>query len=357
MPLALSSDRGPVNYRAHAHKAIRLVVEAALLCLVLLIALALWNVAVWKWQQIHVHVPGSFYNVEGRQMRLYCTGDGSPAIVIETGLGSTSTGWLLVQEKLSALTRVCTYDRSGLGWSEPRPRPRDAEAIERQLHALLDLGGVQRPIVLVGHSAGGLYNREYAREFPAEVAALVFVDSATPEQMDELPGFRAQYENDKRAAPRELWTDRLRVWSGLERLMGNCHSKVDKGFEKYAALYDAKECRPDYVDGDLGEFMDLEATLNEARRFTSFGNKPVLVLSADPTHKHRSPRGDAEAPIWNREQERLKSLSPQSWRVIAGGAGHTIFKDRQELVVDQLTLLINYLRKGPAPPFGTTTTQ
>jgi pimeloyl-ACP methyl ester carboxylesterase len=290
-------------------------------------------------------------------MRLYCTGTGSPAIVIETGLGSTSTGWMLVQEKLSALTRVCTYDRSGLGWSEPRPRPRDAEVIVRELHTLLDLGTVQRPVVLVGHSAGGLYDRVYARKFPDEVAGMVFVDSATPEQMSELPGFREHYESDKRQVPVALWTDRLRVWSGVERLIGTCHSDVDKGFEKYAELYDAKECRPEYVDGDFNEFLDLETTLSEAARLTSFGNKPVLILSSDPDHKGPHGRNAEQATIWDREQERLKSLSPLSWRVIARGSGHTVFKDRQDLVVDQITLLLRYLRGGPAPPFGNTSTQ
>ena len=352
-----SSAHGPSKIRLIARKVVRFALEAAALCLILLVALAVWNLAVVCWQGTHVTVPGSFYYVDGRQMRLDCTGTGAPTVVIETGLGSTSTGWLLVQEKLSALTRVCTYDRSGLGWSEPRPRPRDAEAIVQQLHSLLDLGSVQRPIVLVGHSAGGLYDRVYAREFPSEVAALVFVDSATPEQMDELPGFRAQYEKDKRLAPLQLWIDRLRVWSGVDRLIGNCHNVPDKGFEKYAELYDAKECRLDYVDTDLGEFMDLEATLNEAAQVTSFGDKPVLILSADPDHTGKHGHTAAQSSIWDHEQESLKSLSPNSWRVIARGSGHTIFKDRQDVVLTQLTLLIDYLRGGPAPPFGTTTTQ
>lgn len=326
-------------------------------CLLFVLVLALWNLAVVHWEQAHIKLPGAFYSVEGRQMHLYCSGAGSPTIVIETGVGSTSLGWYLVQERLSALTRVCTYDRSGLGWSEPRDGPQDSETIARRLHILLNAAGAPRPLLLVGHSGGGLYIREYTREFPDEVAGLVFVDSSSPQQMDELPGFRAGYEDDMRHATRDQWVDRLRVWSGWERLMGRCQGGANKGFEKYADLYDAKECRPGYVDTDFPGYRDFEAAAMQAGRLTSVGNKPVLVLSKDTHREGMDPEGVAEAPFWDREQEELKSLSPQSWRIIARGSGHTIFKERTDLVVDQVALLVKYLRGGPSPPFGSTTTQ
>jgi pimeloyl-ACP methyl ester carboxylesterase len=326
-------------------------------CLVFVLGISIWNLAVVHWQQAHINLPGAFYSVEERQMHLYCSGAGSPTIVIETGVGSTSLGWYLVQERLSALTRVCTYDRSGLGWSEPRDGPQDGETIVRRLHILLNEAGIPRPLLLVGHSGGGLYIREYTRQFPTDVAGLVFVDSSSPDQMDELPGFRADYEDDMRHATRDHWIDRLRVWSGWERLMGRCQGGASKGFEKYADLYDAKECRPGYVDTDFPGYRDFEAAARQAARLTNVGNKPVLVLSKDTHRSGMEPSAVAEAPYWDREQEELKAISPESWRVIARGSGHTIFKDRQDLVVDQITLLVNYLRGGPAPPFGNTTTQ
>jgi pimeloyl-ACP methyl ester carboxylesterase len=343
--------------RSFAHKVVLATGIAGAACLLFVLALALWNLAVVQWQQSHITLPGALYSVEGRQMHLYCSGDGSPTIVIETGVGSTSLGWYLVQERLSGLTRVCTYDRSGLGWSEPRDGPQDAETIVRRLHILLNEAGIPRPLLLVGHSGGGLYIREYTRQFPAEVAGLVFVDSSSPRQMDELPGFRAGYEDDMRHATRDHWIDRLRVWSGWERLMGHCQGGASKGFEKYADLYDAKECRPEYVDTDFPGYRDFEAAAKQAARLTNVGSKPVLVLSKDVNRSAMEPSAVAEARYWDREQEELKALSSESWRVIARGSGHTIFKDRQDLVVDQITLLVNYLRGGPSPPFGSTTTQ
>lgn len=357
LPIADEPKPAPTKGRSLPRRIGLVLGTTAGACLVFVLALSIWNLAVVHWQQAHINLPGSLHSVEGRQMRLYCSGAGSPTIVIETGVGSTSLGWYLVQERLSPLTRVCTYDRSGLGWSEPREGPQDSETIVRLLHTLLDQAGVPRPLLLVGHSGGGLYIREYTREFPDEVAGLVFVDSSSPRQLDEIPGFRASYEDDMRHATRDLWIDRVRVWSGWERLVGNCKGRPDEGFEKYADLYDAKECRPRYVDTDFPGYRDFAAAAEQAGRLTSVGNKPVLVLSKDTQRSGMKPSAVAEAPYWDREQEELKSLSPQSWRIIARGSGHTIFKERADLVVEQLTLLVNYLRGGPAPPFGTTTRQ
>jgi pimeloyl-ACP methyl ester carboxylesterase len=139
-----------------AASAIRIVL---VLLLLLLLTFSLWNLAVARRQHVHNPVPGNFYSVEGRQMHLYCSGTGWPTIVIEAAAGANSLGWQGVQSKLSPLTRICTYDRAGHGWSQPRPGPRDAETIVRELHELLDQAGVQRPLVLTGHSAGGLYIR------------------------------------------------------------------------------------------------------------------------------------------------------------------------------------------------------
>ena len=344
--------------RSFRQNAAHLAAIAVGVCLLFLLALSLWNLGVTKWQHAHNPVPGAFYSVDGRQMHLYCSGAGSPTVVIEAGLGSDWLGWQVVQPKLSEVTRVCTYDRSGLGWSELRSGPRDAETIARQLHALLDLAGVPRPIVIAGHSAGGLYVREYARQFPAEIAGAVLVDSSSPQQIDELPASRASYEAGKRSATSELWHDRLMVWSGWERLRGGCQETPGKGLQNMAGQYAAQTCRPMFVDGELGEYLDFETSAQQAARLTSFGKLPLLILSADPNVQDKSMSANAIAgrAVWDREQEELKSLSPLSWRVIARGSGHKIYQDRPELVLAQMSIVVNYLRGGQIPPFGSTAT-
>jgi pimeloyl-ACP methyl ester carboxylesterase len=99
--------------------------------------------------------PGKLYPVNGKPMHLYCTGEGTPTIVLEAGLGNDSLIWVKVQPPLSTTTRVCSYDRIGVGWTEAQEGGRDSNDVADRLHALLSEAGVRGPLVLVGHSIGG----------------------------------------------------------------------------------------------------------------------------------------------------------------------------------------------------------
>jgi pimeloyl-ACP methyl ester carboxylesterase len=223
---------------------------------------------------------------------------------------------------------------------------------------LLDKAGVKKPFVLVGHSAGGLYVREYAREFPTDIAGVALIEASSPRQIDELPGWRASYEEDKRDSKRELWKDRLRVWSGWERLIGQCRVAA-KNFPGWAGQYDAMACRPGYVDTDESELNYFEESSQQAERLRSFGHVPLLVITRDPNlrEKDMTPNEVAQIPIWDGEQEASKSLSPLSWRVIARDSGHRVPIERPDVVIAELTGLIDFLRGGPPPPFGSTATK
>ena len=76
--------------------------------------------------------PGALFDVGGHHLHLACTGQGSPTVVLETGLGATSSAWALVQPAVASSTRACAYDRAGLGWSQAGPQPRDARANQRR---------------------------------------------------------------------------------------------------------------------------------------------------------------------------------------------------------------------------------
>ena len=356
----MKSQAEPIHSgrRSFGRSAVRLAAISAAICVFLLLALSLWNLAAAKWQHERNPVPGSFYAVEGLQMHIDCSGTGSPAVVMEAAASAPWSLWRKVQPELSQITRVCSYDRAGHGWSEPREGPRDAETIVRELHSLLDKAKVKRPFVLAGHSAGGLYVREYAREFPTDVAGVALIDSSSPRQIDELPGFRASYEEDKQDAKRELWEDRLRVWSGWQRLLGRCQV-LAKDFPGWAGQYNAMACRPDYVDTDESELNYFEESSKQAGRLTSFGHLPLLVITRDPDLRKEgmTPRGIAQIPVWEGEQEASKSLSPLSWRVVARNSGHMVPLDRPDVIIAEITHLIDYLRGGPAPPFGSTATK
>jgi pimeloyl-ACP methyl ester carboxylesterase len=343
------------GHRSFGRSVARVAAISAAFCVLLLLTLSLWNLVMAKWQHAHSPVPGNFYTVEGLQMHIDCSGTGSPAVVMEAAASAPWSLWRKVQPELSQITRVCSYDRAGHGWSEPRKGSRDAEMIVRELHSLLDKAGMKGPFVLAGHSAGGLYVREYAREFPAEVAGVALIESSSPQQLDEVPGFRASYEQDKRDAKRKLWEDRLRVWSGWERLLGHCHVPA-KDFPGWAGQYNAMACRPDYVDTDESELSYFEESFKQAGRLVSLGSIPLLVISRDPNLQRAgmTERQMSQQPVLAREQEAFKSLSPLSWRVIARNSGHMVPLDRPDVIVAEITRLVDYIRGGATPPFGST---
>src|SRR5687768_3655967 len=120
--------------------------------------------------------PGRLVDVGGHRLHIWCTGAGTPEVILETGLGGSSVDWGFVQPQVARFTRVCSYDRAGLGYSDPGPSPRTARRIARELHALLDRSGITEPLVLAGASSGGLSMRVFATEHPERARGLVLID-------------------------------------------------------------------------------------------------------------------------------------------------------------------------------------
>src|ERR687893_3305360 len=141
--------------------------------------------------------PGEMVDVGGYSLHINCVGQGSPTVVLDAGSGAMSASWVLVQREVSDTTRVCAYDRAGIGWSEMGPEPRDAKQISSELHALLTKAGIEGPYVLVGHSFGGLYMQTYAARYPDEVAGVALVESSHPDQFSYRQVARDSYEPQK----------------------------------------------------------------------------------------------------------------------------------------------------------------
>ncbi len=127
--------------------------------------------------------PGKLVEIGDRQLHIYCTGRGSPTVILEAPAAGMSAAWGWVQPAVSRQTRTCSYDRAGLGWSEAGDTPYDPSAVPDQLHALLERSGEPMPYVMVGEGLGAAFATMYASRFGADVAALVLIDppSATPE--------------------------------------------------------------------------------------------------------------------------------------------------------------------------------
>jgi pimeloyl-ACP methyl ester carboxylesterase len=301
--------------------------------------------------------PGKLYSVDGYQMHLYCTGAGAPTIVLEAGLGNDFAIWDLVQPKLSQLTQVCSYDRAGVGWSDPRPGPRDSDSIADQLHGLLSVAQVKEPVVLMGHSVAGLHLRAYASRYPGEVAGMVLVDPSTPEQLERLP---PEIIEMQRQSIRQLaWFQPL-ITLGIARLLRQCGDTPPRGMEGHPDWYRAdNDCSPAYLPAIRGEMAGVETSAREVRHTGPFGDLPILIFSQDPDVKQPGLTEEVRARMsaaWFGLHEDLKRLSTRTRRIVAKGSTHYIQVDRPDLLNREVPLFIRQIR-GELQPVGYGSTQ
>src|ERR1700686_1083054 len=168
-----------------------LLIGLAALILTLAFVGAIYQVIATRLAEREYPPPGRLVDVGGYRLHIHCSGpegaSGGPTVIMDAGIGECSLGWGLVQPEIAKFARVCTYDRAGLGWSDPAPTPRTSRQIVSDLHALLTNAGIGPPYVMVGHSFGGLNARLYASQFPEDVAGMVLVNSAHEDYPIRLP--------------------------------------------------------------------------------------------------------------------------------------------------------------------------
>lgn len=120
--------------------------------------------------------PGRLVDVGGRRLHVVTTGGDGPTVLLESGIAASSLSWAHVLPRVAAFARACAYDRAGLGWSDPDPRPRTLQRIVEDLDAVVSKMGLPPPYVLVGHSFGCFVVCAFAARFPGRVSGLVLVD-------------------------------------------------------------------------------------------------------------------------------------------------------------------------------------
>jgi pimeloyl-ACP methyl ester carboxylesterase len=259
--------------------------------------------------------PGEMVDVGGHELHIHCAGRGSPTVVLEAASGATSAQWVRVQQQVSETTRVCAYDRAGMGWSEGGPQPRDARHVVGELHALLDGAGVEGPYVLAGHSYGGLYARAYADRYPEEVAGVALIESSHPDQFERLPEARESYEQTRRLFAVAPWLARI----GVVRLFGLSPAPPELP-ERQRAQIAALGPSARQVAATAAEFRATPESTDQARGPRSLGDKPLAVVSAGT-----QPRD------WLELQDELAALSTNSSHRVVEGADHvSVLYDRDD---------------------------
>jgi pimeloyl-ACP methyl ester carboxylesterase len=230
---------------------------------------------------------GRRIDVGGYRLHLECSGKGRVTVLMDAGLNMTTSTWNGVLPELSKITRVCVYDRAGLGDSDPGPQPRTSQLIVNELHTALTNAGVVGPYVLAGHSFGGLNMRLYANQYPKEVVGIVLIDASHEDQYERLASLMSPAEKEK----------------FLRHEGGGNTERVD-------ILASAKQV--------------LAAPVP---------NIPLVVLSAGQRGEKTSVQAQQ---VHDELQARLVTLTPQGRQIIAARSGHFIQDQQPDLVINAI---------------------
>ena len=291
-------------------------------------------------------VRGQLYNVNGHQMNIYCTGEGSPTVILEAGGVANSLWWYRVQEQLEGHNRVCAYDRAGQGWSEPASGSRDALTLVSELHSLLEQAGVPAPYVMVGHSFGAILTRIYAHQYPEQVSGLVLVDSGLliPKQFDSKSDFEG-WKSSNDILQALLWG---MTRFGVMRLILPGEFKQWGFPENIARELVALRSTNQVFDSDYAERLPARWALNEASASAEhLGKLPMVVLWA--TEGLNFSASDLER-LHGLQQE-IATYSTNSVSRLVEGADHgTILGKEQyaQQVTDAINDVIEAAQTGAA---------
>jgi pimeloyl-ACP methyl ester carboxylesterase len=264
--------------------------------------------------------PGEMVDVDGHLMHINCIGEGSPTLVLELGVGSSSFSWYDIHKELSGITRTCAYDRVGLGYSDPNNQPKRATDVAQRLHKLLGNAGIDGELVLVGWSAGGVYVREFYRQYPERVVGMVLVESSHEQQAKRLPkdaggGADPALRVAKHLAP-----------FGVIRLSGILEQRVasSRGSDEAKAYLSVTYHLSHGLDTVSQESDAFDLDINAEQPPVSLGNLPLVVLAA----------GKNEQKDRMQLQRELAALSTNSTLIVAEDSGHNIHADQPQLVFD-----------------------
>jgi pimeloyl-ACP methyl ester carboxylesterase len=284
---------------------------------------------------------GKIVSVGGLRMHIDCTGEGSPTVVLESGLGDSYVSWHKVQPQIAKFVRVCSYDRAGLGYSDPSSQPRTSRVIAGELHALLQAAGIAPPYVLVGHSMGGYDVRLFASLYRSEVTGVVLVDSSHPEQEDRFP---PELKNMQGTWRREAEFLEYTMPFGIPRLLGFCD---DDPWQR------AAECNWNSAREGAEEMAAFRESAAQTAATGALGNLPLVVLSHDPEKPSAELSPDLAKvtnDAWEKMQEELAHLSTSGTQAIAKNSAHYIQLDRPDAVIEAVHRVVDQAREAQTAP-------
>jgi len=285
----------------------------------------------------------------GRALNMRCSGEGLRTVLLEAGGNADSATWFRVQSLLAPQARVCAYDRAGYGFSDEGPLPRNLEADVADLAALVDAAGLQKPLVLVGHSLGSNIVRAYAQQHPQDVAALVLVDPPEQGAEAQLPaGWKQQGEAGR--AQRNAFLDACLAAAEAGTLdagegpLASClRAAPPWQSEAVAAATRAYKLKPAYWR-TLRSELDANTTIfaSPVPETESYGDLPLVVVAAPAAEMPGVPPEVAEVLQATREQThaRLAAASRNGRRVEVPDSSHDVQLDAPEAVAEAVASVL-----------------
>jgi len=293
--------------------------------------------------------PGDFVEVDGQKIHVNSTGENDVNVVILTGSGSFSADWMKIQKEVSNFARVITYDRPGYGWSSEHKTSRTSDQVVKELDSILSAKNVKGPIILVGHSLGGLYAQYYQDKHPDQVSGMILVDSRPPEFSNILP--LVSKEMDKMASSQTnmgMLLSRIGVVRLLTNSMTPDYVPEEIRDIRNAIGYQSKVFKA--MEDEAKYIQDLESKVSD---LPPIGDLPLTVIShgkevffLDPDDLDGEVKNEAEQvpQVWNELQEKTANRSSNSSLLIAKNSGHDIMLEEPEIVVESIRNMVELIQ-------------
>ena len=285
--------------------------------------------------------PGTLVDMGGYRLHLYCTGQGSPTVVLVGGAGDFWAIWDPIQRSIAESTRVCSYDRPGLGSSDSHPvMSPTADAHVTMLHQLLQNAQEEGPYIVVGHSIGGLIARKFAGNYPQETVGVVLVDSSVEGQFLALPS--SIIESNQSAGAIYSICQVLAPF-GVVRLLGLGDARAgafpvlseEAQAAIAAAFHQTRGCTALRAEGAMAD-----EPLTKGGPPVQLGDIPLIVITGNLVDVEQNPSLQWMQDIWLDIQAGLLQRSTNSTWVVAERSSHYVHTDEPELVIQEIRSLL-----------------
>ena len=293
---------------------------------------------------------------DGQRLNVYCTGNGSPTVIMDAGLGGSTVSWAMVQPELSKHTRICSFDRAGLGFSDAARRSSTPINQSHDLHALMHASGEKPPFILVGHSMAGMNVRVYADLYPSDVAGMVIVEGSHEDQSSEGWAIGAADQKTKYdASLKDLHGCIKAAHEGLvpgsaefTKCVGDAKDvHFSAAINTALVAVQASERFQAAVASERENVFYASAEETRATR-KDFGDMPLIVLTHSPYPKRDDETQDERyrrTLSWEGLHTRVAAMSSRGINIIVPNSGHYIQYDKPQVVIDAINQAIELSRK------------